>query len=112
VFNWGLHPWLEDRGFFLILIPAVLLAAGFGGLGPGLLATALSVALGVLLIGVNLSQPTLLEALSFTIVGGGISWFGEQLRRSRIRDATHTQHLRAREAHLRSILNAVPDGPW
>jgi two-component system, LuxR family, sensor kinase FixL len=106
---WGLHPWLEDRGFFLILIPAVLFAAGFGGLGPGLLATALSVALGVLLIGANLSQPTLLEALSFTIVGGGISWFGEQLRRSRIRDATQTQHLRAREAHLRSILNAVPD---
>jgi two-component system sensor kinase FixL len=106
---WGLHPWLEGRGFFLILIPAVLFAAGFGGLGPGLLATALGVALGVLLIGGNLSQPALLEALIFTIVGGGISWFGEQLRRSRISDATQTQHLRAREAHLRSILNAVPD---
>jgi two-component system sensor kinase FixL len=106
---WGLHPWLEGRGFFLILIPAVLFAAGFGGLGPGLLATALGVALGVLLIGGNLSQSALLEALIFTIVGGGISWFGEQLRRSRIRDATHTQDLRAREAHLRSILNAVPD---
>jgi two-component system sensor kinase FixL len=106
---WGLHPWLEGRGFFLILIPAVLFAAGFGGLGPGLLATALGVALGVLLIGGNLSQPALLEALIFTIVGGGISWFGEQLRRSRIRDATHTQDLRTREAHLRSILNTVPD---
>jgi two-component system sensor kinase FixL len=39
---WGLHPWLEDRGSFLIFIPAVLFASGFGGLGPGLLATALS----------------------------------------------------------------------
>jgi two-component system sensor kinase FixL len=86
-----------------------LFAAGFGGLGPGLLATAFGVALGVLLIGGNLSQPALLEALIFTIVGGGISWFGEQLRRSRIRDAAHTQDLRAREDHLRSILNAVPD---
>jgi two-component system sensor kinase FixL len=106
---WGLHPWLEGRGFFLILIPAILFAAGFGGLGPGLLATAISVVLSVLLIGGNLSQPALLEALIFTIVGGGISWFGEQLRRSRIHDASQTQHLRAREAHLHSILNAVPD---
>jgi len=107
---WGLHPWLEDRGSFLVFIPAILFAAGFGGAGPGLLATALSVAIGVLLVGGgDLSQPALLEALIFAIVGGGISWFGEQLRRSRIRDATHTQDLRAREAHLRSILNSVPD---
>ncbi len=48
---WGLHPWLGERGSFLIFIPAVLFAAGFGGLGPGLLATALSVTLGVLLVG-------------------------------------------------------------
>jgi two-component system sensor kinase FixL len=107
---WGLHPWLEDRGSFLIFILAVLFAAGFGGLGPGLLATSLSVALGVLLVGGgNLSQPALLEALIFAIVGVGISWFGEQLRRSRIRDATNTQDLRTREAHLRSILNTAPD---
>src|SRR3990172_3448883 len=101
---WGLHPWLEGRGYFLIFIPAVLFAAGFGGLGPGLLAMALSVVLGVLLVGGgNLTQPALLEALIFAIVGGGISWFGEQLRRTRIRDLKHTQDLRAREAHLRSI---------
>ena len=55
---WGLHPWLGDRGSFLIFIPAVLFAAGFGGLGPGLLATALSVTLGVLLVGRgHLTQP-------------------------------------------------------
>ncbi|HLC08378.1 MAG TPA: PAS domain S-box protein, partial [Methyloceanibacter sp.] len=107
---WGLHPWLEDRGSFLIFIPAVLFAAGFGGLGPGLLAMALSVVLGVLLVGGgNLTQPALLEALIFAIVGGGISWFGEQLRRTRIRDLKHTQDLRAREAHLRSIFDTVPD---
>jgi two-component system sensor kinase FixL len=107
---WSLLPWFEDRGFFLIFIPAVLFAAGIGGLGPGLLATALSVALGILLVGRgNLAQPALLEALVFSIVGGGISWFGEQLRRSRIHATTNAQDLRTREAHLRSILNAVPD---
>ncbi|MGZ8416323.1 MAG: PAS domain-containing sensor histidine kinase [Methyloceanibacter sp.] len=107
---WGLHPWLEDRGSFLIFIPAVFFAAGFGGLGPGLLATALSVALGILLMGGgNLTQPAVLEAIIFAIVGGGISWFGEQWRLTRIRDQKHTQDLRAREAHLRSILDTVPD---
>ena len=39
--RWGLHPWLQDRASFIIFIPAVLLAAGLGGLGPGLLATGL-----------------------------------------------------------------------
>ena len=107
---WGLHPWLGDRGSFLIFIPAVLFAAGFGGLGPGLLATALSVALGALLVGRgHFTQPALLETIIFAVVGVGISWSGEQWRLTRIRDLSHTQDLRAREAHLRSILDAVPD---
>ena len=33
----------------------------------------------------------------------------KQLRRTRLRDREHTADLRAREAHLRSILDAVPD---
>src|ERR1700675_139933 len=60
--RWGLHPWLQDRASFIIFIPAVLLAAGLGGLGPGLLATGLSVILGVLLISSGaLTQPALLK---------------------------------------------------
>jgi Domain of unknown function (DUF4118) len=66
ILAWGLHPWLGDRGSFLIFIPAVLFAAGFGGLGPGLLATTLSVTLGVLLVGRgHLTQPALLETIIF-----------------------------------------------
>jgi two-component system sensor kinase FixL len=42
-------------------------------------------------------------------VGAGISWFGEELRRTRIRDREHAADLSAREAHLRSILDTVPD---
>ena len=96
---WGLHPWLGDRGSFLIFIPAVLFAAGFGGLGPGLLATALSVTLGVLLVGRgHFTQPALLETIIFAVVGVGISWSGEQLRLTRIRDLSHT----ARSAGARS----------
>ncbi|HZP09618.1 PAS domain S-box protein [Methyloceanibacter sp.] len=108
--GWGLHPWLKDRASFLIFIPAVVIAAGFGGLGPGLLTTLLSATLGVLLIGLgNLNEPAILEALIFVAVGGGISWFGEQLRRTRIRSQRNANELKAREAHLRSILDTVPD---
>ena len=107
---WGLHPWLEDRGSFIIFVPAIVLAAGLGGFGPGLLATALSLALGLLLLGGNrLGHPEILEAVIFAVVGAGISWFGEELRRTRLRSRQHAQDLSAREAHLRSILDAVPD---
>ena len=53
--------------------------------------------------------PEMLEAVIFAVVGAGIAWFGEELRRIRLRDREHTADLRAREAHLRSILDAVPD---
>jgi two-component system, LuxR family, sensor kinase FixL len=107
---WGLYPWLHGHGSFLIFIPAILLAAGFGGLGPGALATALGLSLGVaLLSGSALTFAELLEGVIFAVVGGGISWFGEQLRRTRIHDLKQKEVLAAREEHLRSILDAVPD---
>jgi len=110
VLAWALHPWLGDRGAFLIFIPAVLCAAALGGLGPGLLATLLSLVFGLLLAGGSRSAyPEMLEALIFAVVGAGIAWFGEQLRRTRLRDREHAAVLSAREAHLRSILDAVPD---
>ncbi len=107
---WGLHPWLGDRGAFLIFIPAVLCAAGSWWSWPGLLATALSLVFGLLLAGGDaIGYPEMLEAAIFAVVGAGIAWFGEELRRTRIRDREHTADLSAREAHLRSILDTVPD---
>jgi two-component system sensor kinase FixL len=107
---WGLHPWIEDRGSFLLFIPAVLFAAGFGGLGPGLLATALSLGFGLALAGSQeLGYPETIEAAIFAVVGACIAWIGEELRRARIRNRQHAQELHAREAHLLSILDAVPD---
>ena len=47
----GLGPLLHGHGAFLLFIPAILLAAGLGGLGPGLLATALSLVLAGIFVG-------------------------------------------------------------
>jgi two-component system, LuxR family, sensor kinase FixL len=106
----GLGPLLHGHGAFLLFIPAILLAAGIGGLGPGLLATALSLGAGTFAGGVeNLTRPEIVEAAIFAAVGIGISWFGEQLYRTRIHDRETARDLRAREAHLRSVLDTVPD---
>jgi two-component system sensor kinase FixL len=106
----ALGPWLHPHGVFLLFIPAILLAAGVGGLGPGLVATALSLFSGIFVGGVdNLSRPEIVEAAIFAAVGVGISWFGEQICRTRLHDQETARNLRAREAHLRSVLDTVPD---
>jgi len=104
----GLDPWLHAHAAFLLFIPAILLAAGVGGLGPGLLATALGLIVGIG-FGGGLAAPEIVEACIFAGVGAGISWFGEQLRRTLTHDKKTARDLRAREAHLRSVLDAVPD---
>jgi two-component system, LuxR family, sensor kinase FixL len=106
----GLGLGLHSHDAFLLFIPAILLAAGAGGLGPGLVATALSLISGIFLSGVdNLTMSELVLAAIFAAVGVCTSWFGEQFCRIRLRDRMIARDLRTREAHLRSILDTVPD---
>src|SRR5579862_910096 len=106
-----LNPILGEQAKYLLFVPAVLLAAGIGGLGPGILATALSLAAGVALIP-DFPNPTLPEIVSmalFAVIGLGTSWSGEQLQRNRLRAASSTRAAQGGEAHLQSILDTVPD---
>jgi two-component system sensor kinase FixL len=65
---------------------------------------------GILVGGVeNPSKPEIGEAAIFAIVSVGVSWFGEQLYRIRRDDQETARNLRTREAHLRSVLDTVPD---
>jgi len=107
----ALTPILGDASPYLLFVPAVLVAGGLGGLGPGLLATALSVVLGFFVITMSpgVSASEIVDAALFTLIGAGIAWSGEQLQRNRIRAATSTRDALAREAHLASILNTVPE---
>ena len=113
-----LAPTLGNQALYLFLTPPVLIAGILGGLGPGLSATFLSLVLHLYVTGeyVNLTNSAsplfgaeLARAAIFTALGVGIAWFGERLRIVREQAVKHLQVTAAREAHLQSILDTVPD---
>jgi two-component system, LuxR family, sensor kinase FixL len=105
-----LAPILQYDSPFLFFVPALLLASGLGGFGPGFAATILSVGLANRVF-VNPDKPdaALLNAAAFALIGVGIAWFGESLRRAVSQAFERNQDLLSREAHLQSILDTVPD---
>jgi two-component system sensor kinase FixL len=113
-----LAPTIAGQSLLLFLMPAVMVSGIIGGLGPGLLATALSVLFHYLLTNEisNLTNPEsiffpaeIARAVTFALLGIGISWFGERLRYARVRIEEHAQAALDREAHVKSILDTVPD---
>jgi two-component system, LuxR family, sensor kinase FixL len=111
-------PTLGNQALYLFLTPPVLIAGIVGGWGPGLSATALSVALHLYATGeyrnlIDVHTPLfgveLARALTFITLGTGIAWFGGRLRVARTDAALSQEATAAREAHLQSILDTVPD---
>ncbi|BCJ92290.1 hypothetical protein IZ6_30250 [Terrihabitans soli] len=94
---------------YQFFLPAVIIGAFFGA-GPALLATVLGASLGFIAAqydGVK-STDFLFNAL-FVINGVAIGIIGGRVRREVISSAVITNTLRNREAHLKSILDTVPD---
>lgn len=111
-------PTLGSQALYLFLMPAVLIAGIVGGLGPGLLATFLCLVLHLYSTGeygnlTNVASPLfaveLSRAVTFVVLGVGIAWVGERLLRSRTVADQSTNAALAREAHLQSILETIPD---
>jgi two-component system sensor kinase FixL len=103
---------LRGEASYLFFLPAILIASAFSGWGPGLLATLLGLLFGLFFV-VDfraLTASDVVDALSFVVVGIGVSWRGEMLRRSRLSAATHADTAEARAAHLQSILDSIPEG--
>ena len=98
-----LDPLLGDRVVFLFFVPALLLAAGTGGLVPTLAVTvgAIAVGFGVLARHAPVAG-NVVDAALFAGLGVGIGVGGQWLRRSQL-DAT------GRQAQLQAILDTVPD---
>jgi two-component system sensor kinase FixL len=105
------RPMVSEGSLYLFLVPAVLAAAGIGGAGPGLLATAMGVLLGLFVFRgqTAIAVADAVNAAAFAAIGAGLAWLGQSLRRSRMRARTSTLEAVAREAHVRSILETIPD---
>ena len=106
-----LAAWTGGASAFLLLIPAAGAVGVYAGAGPGLLVTALGLLFGVIEAN-RAGEPVTLSAVRAAVlmfVGVGAAWAGEQRRRAiREGEITHDD-LRAQQAHLRSILETVPD---
>lgn len=109
--RFALAPLLGNQAPYLFFVPAVLVAAGIGGLWPGLLATGLSLPLIFFFIAkfADLTWSDLVNGAAFAALGLGAAWFGERLHKVHCQASTTTQDLLAREAHLQSILDTVPE---
>jgi two-component system sensor kinase FixL len=92
---------LGEGAAFLLFVPPVVGAAALGGLWPGLFAAAAALLLNSH-AGVAPSALFALAALAVTVGG---EWF----QRSGERSAAVNVRLAEREAHLRSILDTIPD---
>jgi two-component system sensor kinase FixL len=100
---------LDEQAAYLFFVPAVLIASAFGGLGPGMLATLLGLVLGVALPGNGISNADAIGAAIFCAVGTGMAWLGGRVEKARrVAEMTNIDLL-AREAHLKSILDTIPD---
>lgn len=96
---------------FVFLTAPVLLACFYGGLWPGLTATAAATILAVTAGVLSDANPAIATASASIFAGVGVACAlgGERTLRRRAAAADARDALEAREAHLRSILETVPD---
>lgn len=103
----ALRPVLGEAPIFILFVPVLLIVAVAGGFGPGLLSLCLSLASAIFIAGV--ANAAWVQIIIFVLVGLTIVWMGEMLHGARrVLDETEIA-LKSREAHLRSILDTVPD---
>jgi two-component system sensor kinase FixL len=113
-----LAPTLGNQALYLFLVPSVLAAGVLAGWGPGLMATIFATGLQLFVTG---DYKTLLDAkgplfavdlartVTFVAIGMAAAWFGSRLRIAQRSASLSTASAQAREAHLKSILDTVPD---
>jgi two-component system, LuxR family, sensor kinase FixL len=102
---------LSGEASYILFVPAVLISSALGGVGPGLLATALGLACGLFFVADarQLASADAVNGFIFALVGFAVSWRGAILLRFRGIARTSTQDVEARTAHLQSILDSIPD---
>ena len=104
-----LAPYLGDRSLFLLFTPAVLAAGVLGGVGPALAGTVLSVAAAVAIQRLNAQPIDVPSVALFVAIGLCLAVISERQVVDRRTAEASSRDLRAREAHVQSILDTIPD---
>ena len=106
-----LAPTLGGDAGLMVFVPVVMAAAALGGLGPALVGTALALGGHHLDLSTAAAAGSASPAVSglFALVGVASGLVGLRMRRAATAADAALANLAAREAHLRSILDTVPD---
>ena len=102
---------LEGSASYLFFVAGGSDRLGIRRVGTGRFATILGLLLGLFLVADYraLVSADIVNAFVFALVGGGASWRGDLLRRSRLAAAASADEAFARAAHMKSILDTIPD---
>jgi two-component system, LuxR family, sensor kinase FixL len=102
---------LGGQAGYMFFVPAVLIGSALGGWIPGIFATVTGMLIGVLFVAEYgaFSPANTINLVAFAFVGIGASWRGELLHRARLAVTKNAEATAAREAHLQSILDTIPE---
>ena len=102
---------VKGEASYLFYVPGILIGSAFGGWRAGLFATAVGLGLGLYSISGfrAFTAADVVNAAAFVAVGAAASWRGELLHRSRLAAAANAEDAESRAAHLKSILDSIPD---
>lgn len=110
-----LSVFLKGDSPFIAFTPAILFAARFGGIGPGLVATAMSGLLGAFFLfepyeSFSIEDPKDVSQMTLLITCGGlISYLGESTRSARERARTKDRALRQSEERFHQVVEGITE---
>jgi two-component system, LuxR family, sensor kinase FixL len=107
--RYAVHGALDGRSAIIVFLPAILLAALVGGIGPGLLAVLASLAAETSLNGRPLDALGAGELISSALVALGFAALGEIVRYAEISANRANGALLERESYIRSIFDTIVD---
>ncbi|MEP7307488.1 MAG: PAS domain S-box protein, partial [Acidobacteriota bacterium] len=114
LFRYALRGWLSPSVPHLQFFPAILIAAWYGGLGPGVVATAAASLAAMYWFpptGLAVGQPGDLVSLSlFVATGLGVAWTNHQLRAAESECRAEAAMATERAERLDAIINTTVDG--
>lgn len=102
---------LGQRATFIFFVPGVVVASALSGWRAGGVAAVLGAGAGLWCDRLNgpIDSGSLIGAAAFVLIGLAVAVGGEWFQRARVETESAAAALAGREAHLRSILDTVPD---